>query len=300
MSLFGGPSGSASQPPGNTPKPPGNVPSPLNDENNRKRKMAVEDPPVKRVRYVTPRPVLKILTNNLYRYDFIESFNVLVGQWPNRELFTGVDHDLITERSGFFRAARSACWLKRNKATELVDDDPYIFTAYLNCLYLGADFLRKRHEENTEGSTPAEDGKGNILDHETLDFLIDLYILADKLLDPITANILIDELITFVSKMSWVPGATTVNFVYNSTVDGSPLRRLCQDWQLHECARDWALKDKAEWNLPLEFLQDLLVESGRLQVETPWKPIKKVFAQSTTTRAKVHYHRKVERKSKGA
>jgi len=54
MSLFGGPSGAGnvSQPPDSTPKPLGNVLDPLNDDkNSKKRKITIESPPAKRVRY---------------------------------------------------------------------------------------------------------------------------------------------------------------------------------------------------------------------------------------------------------
>jgi hypothetical protein len=225
------------------------------------------------------------------------------GRWPKREKLFKVHHDLITERSEFFRAARSVCWIKRSRVTKLVGAHPYIFSAYLNCLYLGAEFMTKHRETmHVEGNLPAEHNKSKNLTREnnvTVAFLIDLYILADKLLDPITANLVIDELIAFVGTMSCVPGAGTVNLVYSRTADCSPLRRLCRDWQLHERARDWVLKKpKAEWNLPLEFLQDLLIKSARLQVETPSMPIREVFTQSAITRAKGHYHRKVEQKSK--
>ena len=229
---------------------------------------------------------------------------VSTGRRPKREQPFTVHHDLITERSEFFRAARSVCWIKRSRVTKLVDAHPYIFSAYLNCLYLGAEFMTKHRETmRTEGYMRAEDNKANKItggeDNVTVAFFIDLHILADKLLDPITANLVVDELIAFVGTMPSVPGADTVNSVYSRTADGSPVRCLCRDWQLHERARDWALKNpKADWNLPLEFLHDLLIESARLQVETPSMPIREVFNQGTMTRAKGHYHRKVERKSK--
>ena len=61
--------------------------------------------------------------NQLVRYDFGNTFEVLVGAKPDQQSFT-VHHDIATQRSGFFRAARSNRWTDPTKPTELVDDEP--------------------------------------------------------------------------------------------------------------------------------------------------------------------------------
>ena len=168
--------------------------------------MAVEAPRVKRVKYVTLVFLSKpgtSATNTVYRYNLTESFSVLVGTGPSRQHFT-VHHELITQRSEFFRAARSARWTKRKKATKLVDDKPHIFSAYLNCLYLGAGFMIKQPKtDNIEGSAAEVEEAKKITkakDQETLEFFVELYLLADKLLVPGTANLVIDEHISFVDR----------------------------------------------------------------------------------------------------
>jgi hypothetical protein len=65
-----------------------------------------------------------------HRIDLNSTFVVDVGNKPNRERFT-VHHDLITQRSEFFRAARSSQWTKPGKPSRLADDDPNIFSIYV-------------------------------------------------------------------------------------------------------------------------------------------------------------------------
>jgi len=296
MSLFGGPSGNISQPPGNTPES-------SSDEDDNRLEMAVEAPRVKRVKYVTLVFLSKpgtSATNTVYRYNLTESFSVLVGTGPSRQHFT-VHHELITQRSEFFRAARSARWTKRKKATKLVDDKPHIFSAYLNCLYLGAGFMIKQPKtDNIEGSAAEVEEAKKITkakDQETLEFFVELYLLADKLLDPGTANLVIDELISFVDTLSWVSDNSSITHVYDHTVDGNPLRQLLVDYHIHEATPDWFNKDsKATSQPPLEFLQDIIIENGRLQAENPQGVIERVFRNYATSRPKDHYHQKVEQK----
>lgn len=72
--------------------------------------------------------------NQLLRYDLGNTFEVLVGAKPDQQSFT-VYHDIATQSSGFFRAARSNRWTDPTKPTELADDEPSVFHAYLHCLY---------------------------------------------------------------------------------------------------------------------------------------------------------------------
>jgi hypothetical protein len=63
-----------------------------------------------------------------------EYFDVLVGTGSDQQCFE-VLHDLMTERSKFFRVARSERWTSKAKPTELPEHDPSIFALYLDCLY---------------------------------------------------------------------------------------------------------------------------------------------------------------------
>jgi hypothetical protein len=84
--------------------------------------------------------------NELFRrhhYDLTKTFELLVGKAPNQQRFT-VYHDLLVQRSEFFRAARSSRWTKEGKPTTLDDYNPEVFSTYLYCLYFGASAVKDR------------------------------------------------------------------------------------------------------------------------------------------------------------
>ena len=60
------------------------------------------------------------------------------------ERFT-VHADVFTQRSRFFATARKSEWLAgdSSKPVDLSDEDPDIFQAYLNCVYVGAETLEE-------------------------------------------------------------------------------------------------------------------------------------------------------------
>jgi hypothetical protein len=226
------------------------------------------------------------------RYDLTTTFTVLVGAKPHRQRFT-VHHDLITQRSEFFRAARSLCWTEPGKVTRLVDDDPHVFSAYLSCVYFGKDFMDRQDCKHRQGDISSddedddedEDGVDSNSDAdveddhrekekehsehlETVRFLVDVYLLADKLLDPTTANVVIEELRLFVMDAPWTTDDATISHVYASTGHKNPLRKLIRDWYLFKDDQSWALdRPKSDWDLPVEFLQDLIIEPSRQRRE---------------------------------
>ena len=84
--------------------------------------------------------------NNLVRrhhYDLTKTFDVLVGKEPSQQRFT-VHHDLLVQRSEFFKAARSSRWTQPDQPTTLDDHDPDTFSTYLHCLYFGVDAIKDR------------------------------------------------------------------------------------------------------------------------------------------------------------
>jgi hypothetical protein len=253
------------------------------------------------------------------RYDLTSTFSVVVGAKPHRQRFT-VHHDLITQRSEFFRAARSLCWTEPGKVTRLVDDDPYLFSAYLSCLYSGADFMNRQDGKPRQGdssSGPSADVNDNdgddddkMIDEaiakklgpyaehiENVRFLIDIYLLADKFLDPTTANLVIDCLIDFVGFSKWTTDQAIISHVYASTVEGSPLRKLVLDWWLREVDQTWAHDyPKAEWGLPHEFLQDFIIKTCDLRIRNLRQTGQDVFLEPVRAHANIRYHQEVEQK----
>jgi hypothetical protein len=125
---------------------------------------------------------------------------------------------------------------------------------------------------------------------------IDLYILCDKLLDPISANSVIDELVSFTSKQNWRLNSDLVIHIYVSTADGNPLCWLACDWYMHDGTHMWPLTlPVKQWaGLPRDFLCDLLVGYAHLQRVHPQGQVGHVFADHPELREKGYYHQEVD------
>jgi hypothetical protein len=141
---------------------------------------------------------------------------VLVGATSDQQSST-VYHDIATKRSDFFRVARSSRWTDPKKPTELVDDQPSAFHAYLHCLYFDEKVFLGRKTEAHAADNSNDNSSSSSQVGETMRFVLDLYILADKLLDPTTANIVMDKIIRHLEKKHWTLDHTTVVHVYAST-----------------------------------------------------------------------------------
>jgi hypothetical protein len=251
------------------------------------------------------------LTGPFYRYDLGKTFEIVVGKQPNQKSFTAY-HDLLTQRSEFFRAARSERWSQDPKKPTTLDDvDVEIFSTYLHCVNWGAEFLdapvqtildenRHIYEEETiikiagdsssggdntkgsdndsssddEGSDESDSGDESTaadpdeVDHSIMQstrpietFLIDLYLLADKLIDPTTANLAIDKLVDFIEERETYLSARLIRFVNKTTMVRSPLRRLVRD---HSTMDDVVGYSNSEYfqgsEFPAEFIKDVLLE----------------------------------------
>lgn len=95
--------------------------------------------------------------------------------------------------------------------------------------------------------------------------LIRLYLLADKLQDLVTANMIINELIRFIAKdpeENFPKGAATT-LAYNGTPKSSPLRRVLRDYWTHELADRLDPTLIEEQDFPRDFLQDVTMEFMR-------------------------------------
>lgn len=96
---------------------------------------SLDQPPAKRVKCVAYEILDEGHVTKSRRYDFTQTFNVLVRQEKKR--FT-VYHDIMSERSSFFKAAPSSRWTQDSQApTDLTDHYPETFTNYLQLIYGG-------------------------------------------------------------------------------------------------------------------------------------------------------------------
>jgi hypothetical protein len=97
------------------------------------------------------------------------------------------------------------------------------------------------------------------------DALINLYLLADKLQDLATANMVIDQMNDFYANTDVHPGKGPISTVYRSTTDGSPLRNLLHDLWYRD-ADDDCEKLLQESCFPKDFLHVLVKMYVRVKV----------------------------------
>lgn len=95
-------------------------------------------------------------------------------------------------------------------------------------------------------------------------FLAKTYLQADKLQDPATANLIIDEIVRVSEATQRNPSNEVVNLVYESTVHGNPLRKLIRHYYVHENPSEHYLTLHSREHHP-EFLRDVVVEFLRLK-----------------------------------
>jgi len=216
--------------------------------------------PAKRTMYVFMSVIPVILPKppvDSSRYNLNSTFDVVV-QSETFSLHTTV----FTERSEFLRAARKPEWLADNpkKPVDLHDEDAKVFNTYVNCIYFGHEALQQTTDEIEHQS----EQDINRRKYERYGTLVGLYQLADKLQDPDTANIAIDEIKRFGDVHKYIGGHATVRSVYDCTPANSPLRRLMCDAWVYSIDEDYLANAKASGGepfkeLPSEFVQDLLV-----------------------------------------
>jgi hypothetical protein len=136
-------------------------------------------------------------------------------------------HETVAERSEFLRLGMQKRWnLKDEVQITLVDEDPHLFSIYLHTVYFGVEHLKKQ-------IAPEDDASRNTFIAENAKFLIDLYVPADKLLDPVTTDLVIDELISILYDVNnpdgKVSSAITIHVNASTTDVSSPLRNLVRD-----------------------------------------------------------------------
>lgn len=226
--------------------------------------MADNPPPAKRVKYVAHEPLNEGHITKNRRYDSTQTFHVLLG--PEKKRFT-VYHDMLTDRSGFFKAARSSHWTEDPQTpTKLTDHNPETFTNYLQLIYGGG--CIQPDEELTQYAKTRE----RIFDTARLLFthykaLSKLYVLADKLEDLESANVIMDAILLFGDEYARLLHPALTKFVHDSTPPDSPLRNIVRDTIVHENAGKYFLGVKFPAELPHELLLDVAKEHHHMKFE---------------------------------
>ena len=118
--------------------------------------------------------------------------------------------------------------------------------------------------------------------------LFALYLLADKLNDAITSNLVIDGILRMSEEVRRVPNGVAITQAYGSTVAGSSLRKLCRDYYVYEATTE-VLENMHEDSFPFQFSQDVMLEFARLaRNKTPYDGRVKV---KCFDRGRCYYHR---------
>jgi hypothetical protein len=179
---------------------------------------------------------------------------------------------------------------------DLEDDDPEIVSKYLSCVYFGAAALRadvedqepprrtypdeldedddlqdafawpQKEIEKQAARLDSEDTAYDIACDDQHLFLAKLWLQADKLQDPTTANSVADEIVRFTQAVKCNPSFTTTNHIYESTMHGSPLRKLMRDFSMY-CSTAYVALHAFKFHE--DVCRDIAVESLRRQGTRP-------------------------------
>jgi hypothetical protein len=199
------------------------------------------------------------------------TFEVLFGEREQLKRFT-LHTDFSIPRSEFFRAARSAVWNKSQKPSILEDDDPEVFANYMRCVYADRLPFAKDPEDSY------------------FECLIQLYVLADKLGDLMTANMVMDRLVSLSEEVNLTPNFDDIELSYKFTVSGSPLRAVLRDLLIYEGSET---DDKLETSgLLFEFYRDATRELMKinLRIQSGEMTFAAAFDAHFSTMGRCHYH----------
>lgn len=121
--------------------------------------------------------------------------------------------------------------------------------------------------------------------------LVRLYVLADKLEDLKSANMIMDRLLDFNNEsVVLIPLDTITSWVYEHTPSRSRLRTLLRDICIYEPGLDF-LDTRGEEELPYELLSEITREHRRLTKVNLSKEISKVYPERILIKfSKCHYH----------
>ena len=190
-----------------------------------------------------------------------ESFDILVGTGSSQMRFNAELKKLM-QRSKFFPVARSACWTPKTKPTRFPDQDPSTFDLYLDTVY--DDYVPGRpypkfarwYEENYSKIWPRKHTEEDTEQYDTVtqNFredrymeIVNLYTLADYLMDPVTANMAVDGLRDFMREHCYTPSADVINHVMSSTKNDDGLRVVLADFFVYNSSQS------LDHSMPKEF-----------------------------------------------
>lgn len=230
-----------------------------------------------------PCPEYRVSALTHPRYDLNPTFEVAVGS----ETFS-LHTSVFTERSEFFRAARKPEWLAGapKKPVELRDEDPKVFNEYMNCVYFEQEGIKHYANDlksiaETDRTEPANAG---------FEGLTRVYLLADKLQNLSTTNVVIDEIMRFSDVAKRIPCSDNFHLVYDHTTPHCLLRRLMRDFWMYEMDEEY---DKVPDALPKDLMEDILRQFLRVKCDRKDATVKQAFHKELSANTKYNpcfYH----------
>lgn len=182
-----------------------------------------------------------------------------------------VHKDVVCARSSFFRAACSERWATSPQISiELPEDRADVFNLYLNYVY--SDTV-----EVIRDIPASSDGFPSIEMINIPQYLVDVYILADKLGDLLTANTVVDGMIQHLDAHQMVPPDSVIAHAMTKFSIDSPIARLFVDLFVHEAHAD-CMRSTIEQGIVLQaILNEILLVTNRLASDNRWKSIRNIF-----------------------
>ncbi|KAF2122120.1 hypothetical protein BDV96DRAFT_594046 [Lophiotrema nucula] len=171
---------------------------------------------------------------------------LVVGGGDNQKRFSAHSSVLVA-RSDFFKKCLSGPWKEAtDQVVTLPDDHPEVLYLYLQLLYSNC-LPIKNPDEDADGKTGFE-----------FITLSKLYVLAEKLQDRKTKNIMIETMISKARGLKRFPGLEAIRIIYNGTAGPCPGRQLMVDMYTEKGSGGWVTKGMDNDRHP-DFLLDLAV-----------------------------------------
>jgi hypothetical protein len=194
---------------------------------------------------------------------------VRVGPDGQRETFL-LHESLLRQSSAFFEAALKDEWKEAsNKVVTLTEYKPDDFRVYTKFLYTGLVFMVKVEDEQDVVGEPATPRIQNIC--HKINRWRSLNSLSDYLQAPNFKDALVDALMEIAAAVPWICantvifGASTVDFVYQHSPEGSNIRRFLVNTKIY---RNVPKSYTRMREYPPAFLQDILAATGPLITST--------------------------------
>jgi len=128
------------------------------------------------------------------------------------------------------------------------------------------------------------------------DFLVDLYLLATKLVDPTTLNLAINELVDLL-QINCLTSKDMVAFVYYSTLTDSKLRLLFRDIHIHRMQDSWLTGIMEGTQYPYDFVGEVICRIWHIKQSKSGKSIGATYFKELVA---AHYHQVVDKDSVGS